>query len=279
MLTTPSMQELLEAGVHFGHQVRRGNPRMKQYIYGVREGVHIIDLIQSEQLLKEACEFVYSLGVEGKVLLFVGTKKQAKDIVKGAGIKVGAPFLVERWIGGYLTNFEEIGKRVKKMEDLKIQKEKGELAKYTKKEQLLLDREVAKLERIFEGVINLKALPDAVYIVDTVGEATAVRECARVGVKVVAIADSNCDPQMIDYPIPGNDDAIKSIQILTDAIAASYGAGLKQAGKVAAKQAVKDEAAARKKAEEEIAPDLKEEVAAAEEEIEKKEVKESERVV
>ena len=283
MLSTPSMQNLLEAGVHFGHQVRRGNPRMKQYIYGARDGVHIIDLAQSEKLLKEACEFVYELGKGGKVLLFIGTKKQAGDIVKAAVKEMGAPFMVQRWVGGFLTNFEEIGKRVKKLEDLKVQKEKGELAKYTKKEQLLIDREILKLEQTYEGVTSLKVLPDAVFIIDAVSENTALQECKRMGIKVVAIADTNCNPNLIDYPIPGNDDAIKSITILTQGVADAYSAGLKEAGKVAAKLAAK-EASDAQKAQEKLAEsgvdeELKDEVAAAEEEVEKVTVQENERKV
>lgn len=279
MLNTPSMQQLLEAGVHFGHQVRRGHPRMKPYIYGARDGVHIIDLAQSEKLLKEAAQYVYNLGKEGKTILFIGTKKQARDIVKEAAKKVEAPYMVERWVGGFLTNFEEISKRIKKMQDLKQQREKGELGKYTKKEQLLIDREIKKLEQIFEGVVDLKSLPEAVFVIDTVAEGTAVRECQRMGIKVVAIADSNCDPQLIDYPIPGNDDAIKSIAVLTEAVASSYGAGIKEAGRVAVKKAAAEVAKAAKEAAEEIPEELKEEVAEAEEKIEKVVVQESERKV
>lgn len=283
MISTPAMQELLEAGVHFGHQVRRGNPRMKQYIYGARDGVHIIDLAQSEKLLKEACEFVYELGKSGKVLLFIGTKKQAKDIIKAAVKDSQAPFMVERWVGGFLTNFEEIGKRIKKLEDLKTQKEKGELAKYTKKEQLLIDREILKLEQTYEGVTNLKVLPDVVFIIDAVSENTALQECKRMSIKVVAIADTNCNPNLIDYPIPGNDDAIKSITVLTQAVADAYSAGLKEAGKVAAKQAARQASDAEKEkqrlAEGGVDEELKDEVAAAEEEVEKVSVQESERKV
>src|SRR5258708_24969944 len=155
MLKTPSLQELLEAGVHFGHQVRRGHPRMKPFIYGDREGVHIIDLTQSEKYLKQACEFVFELGKNGKVLLFVGTKKQAKPIIEQLAKGLQAPYMIERWMGGFLTNFEEIKKRIKLLKDLKEQKDKGELAaKYTKKEQLLLDRKMDKLQKDFAGVMD-----------------------------------------------------------------------------------------------------------------------------
>ncbi|OGE44362.1 30S ribosomal protein S2 [Candidatus Daviesbacteria bacterium RIFCSPLOWO2_01_FULL_39_12] len=287
MYKLPTLQELLEAGVHFGHQVRRGHPRMRPYIYGVREGVHIIDLTKSDQTLKEACEFVYNLGKEGKILLFVGTKKQARAIVEEAAKRLGAPYLIQRWIGGFLTNFEQIKKNVKILKDYKDKKEKGELSQYTKKEQLLIDRKVAKLEKDLGGVVDMPVLPDALFVVDAASDEIAVREANRVGIKVVAIADSNCDPTKIDYPIAGNDDAIKSIKILVETVAAAYDEGKKDAGKVAAKIAKKEEKealrlaanASGKQDEGVVDEELAVEVAAAEEMVEKKAVKESERVV
>src|SRR3990167_10949524 len=168
MYKLPTLQELLEAGVHFGHQVRRGHPRMRPYIYGAREGVHVIDLTQSEQYLKEACEFVYNLGKEGKVLLFVGTKKQAKPIIEELAKELQAPFLVERWMGGFLTNFEQMQKNIKILKEFKEAKIKGTLKKYTKKEQLLLERKMEKLDKDFRGAMDLSVLPDAVFVVDAV---------------------------------------------------------------------------------------------------------------
>lgn len=273
MYKLPTLQELLEAGVHFGHQVRRGHPRMRPYIYGAREGVSVIDLTQSEKYLKEACEFVYNLGKEGKVLLFAGTKKQARAIIEELAKNLQAPYLVQRWMGGFLTNFSEIQKNIKKLKEYLEQKEKGQLAKYTKKEQLLLERKMGKLQRDFAGVMDLAILPDAIFVVDAVSDNIAIREANRLNIKVVAIADSNCDPTEIDYPIPGNDDAIKSIKILVGSIAAAYGEGKKEAGKAAEKEA------ADKKSEDEIPEELKVEVAVAEEMLEKKAVKDSERVV
>lgn len=280
MYKLPTLQELLEAGVHFGHQVRRGHPRMKPYIYGARDGVHIIDLTQSEKYLKEACEFVYNLGKEGKILLFAGTKKQARPIIEELAKGLEAPYLIERWMGGFLTNFEEIKKRIKLLKDLKSQKEKGELAKYTKKEQLLIDRKMDHLQKDFQGVMDLVGLPDAIFVVDAVSDNIAIREANRLGIKVVAIADSNCNVSEIDYPIPGNDDAIKSIKILVETVANAYGEGKKEAGKIkVAKE--KKEAEDKVKAEEadKVAAGLEEEVAAAEEMVEKKAVKDAERVV
>src|SRR3990167_2872090 len=269
MLKLPSLQELLEAGVHFGHQVRRGHPRMKPYIYGAREGVHIIDLTLSEKYLKEACEYVYELGKANKVLLFVGTKKQARPIIEEITKELQAPFMVTRWMGGFLTNFEEIKKRIKLLKDLQEQKTKGELSKYTKKEQLLLDRKMDKLHKDFRGVMDLAGPPDAVFVTDAVSDNIAIKEANRLGIKVVALADSNCDVSQIDYPIPGNDDAIKSIKILVTAIADAYSEGKKEAGKQAVINAKIAEKEAIKKAQDDKR---------AKEIVEKKAVKGSERV-
>lgn len=277
MINTPSLQELLEAGVHFGHQVRRGHPRMRPYIYGARDGVHIIDLTLSEKYLKDACKFVYDLGKDGGVLLLVGTKKQARGIVEELAKRVGIPFLSQRWIGGFLTNFEEIQKNIKKMKDLKNQKEKGELSKYTKKEQLLLDRKMIKLERDLGGTSDMAVLPDALFVIDAVTDEVAVKEANRKNIKVVAIADSNSDPSQIDYPIPGNDDAIKSIKILTETIVAAYEEGKKEGVKEADKANKKAEQDAKAKEEQIDIPE--EDVAVAEELVEKEAVKEAERKV
>ena len=279
MLKLPTLQELLEAGVHFGHQVRRGHPRMRPYIYGAREGVSVIDLTQSEKLLKEACEFVYDLGRTGKILLFVGTKKQAGPIIEELAKALQAPYLVERWMGGFLTNFEEIRKNIKKLKEYLDQKSKGQLSKYTKKEQLLLERKMSKLQKDFAGVMDVESLPDAIFVVDAVSDNIAIREAKRLKIKVVAIADSNSDPTQIDYPVPGNDDAIKSIKILVTAIALAFEEGKKEAGKAAEKLAKRQEKEAVEKKEEEIAEQLKAEVAAAEEMVEKESVKEAERTV
>lgn len=275
----PSLQQLLEAGVHFGHQTRRGNPRMRPYIYGAREGVHIIDLTLSEKLLKQACDFVRELGKSGGILLFVGTKKQAQPIVEELANRSNSPYLKNRWIGGFLTNFEEIEKNIKKLKELKEQKEKGELSKYTKKEQLLIDRRVGQLERDLGGVGDLSRVPDAIFIIDCVKEDTAVREANRKGIKLVAITDSNSDPSLVDYPIPGNDDAIKSIRILSEAIAEAFEEGRKEAGKEAVKVAekkAKDDAKAELE-EAKLAETVAAEVAVAEEVIEKKELEEAKR--
>ncbi len=284
-MNIPSAKQLLEAGVHFGHKVSRSHPKMKPYIYGAKDGVQIIDLTLSEKMLGEALQYVETLGQNGGKIIFVGTKKQARSIVEELAKDSGANYLTHRWIGGFLTNWDEIKKRIKLLKDLKEQKEKGELGKYTKKEQLLIDRQILKLTLDFAGVLDLEKIPDALFIVDTVAEKTAVAEAVKLGksdqgrvVSVVAIADSNCDPTVIDYPIPGNDDAIKSIRILTEAVAEAYKTGRASAGKLAVKEEKKAAKVAQRQAD---AATLLEnvEVAAAEEKIEKAAVKESERKV
>ncbi|MBI4035833.1 30S ribosomal protein S2 [Candidatus Daviesbacteria bacterium] len=282
MYKLPTLQELLEAGVHFGHQVRRGHPRMRPYIYGAREGVSVIDLTQSEKLLKEACEFVYSLGKEGKVLLFVGTKKQAKPIIEELAKDLEAPYLVNRWMGGFLTNFEQIQKNIKRLKEYLEQKQKGQLSKYTKREQLLLERKMVKLQADFAGVMNMNKLPDVIFVVDAVSDNIAIREANRLKTQVVALADSNSDPTEIDYPIPGNDDAIKSIKILVTAVAEAYKAGKQEAGKIAEKLAKQEEKKAEEKKETgevSVGEALAVEVAEVEEKVEKAAIKEADRIV
>ena len=277
-MNIPTLQQLLEAGVHFGHRVSRGNPRMKQYIYGVRDGVHIINLELSEKGLNSALDFVKELGKSGGVLLFVGTKKQAQELIETEAKKIGAPFMTSRWIGGFLTNFEEISKNIKKLKELKEQKEKGTLSKYTKKEQLLIDRRISKLSQDLGGVEDLEKLPGAIFVVDGAREDIALREARRVNISTVAIADTNSDPTLMDFPIPGNDDAIKAIKIIVESIALAYGEGKKEAGKAAEKAEAKRMKDENKKSEE-LPDELKEEVAEAEEKIEKDELEKSERKV
>ena len=225
MANIPSMQELLEAGVHFGHQVRRWNPKMQQFIFGARDNVHVIDLAKTVEKLDEAYEFVKKLGEVGGVLVFVGSKKQARPIIVEEANRSGAMYIAERWIGGLLTNFEQTSRNLKKLRDLKTKKEAGEFKDRTKKEQLLIDREIAKLERFYGGVENLQKMPDALFVIDVRREENTCREAVRKGVPVVAICDTNADVNLVTYPIPGNDDAIKSIKILTETVADAYLAG------------------------------------------------------
>lgn len=217
-----SLQQLLEAGCHFGHQVRRRNPRMASYIYSHQDGVHIIDLVKTKAGLDEALSALKNIVSEGGVVLWVGTKRQAQDVVKDAAEKTGMPYFVTRWPGGYFTNFPQLQKSVLRLRDLKSKRESGELKKYTKKEQLLFDREIAKLTKLFGGVESRDKLPQVLLIVDTHREAVAVAEANLVKVPVVGLVDTNADPSKIDYIVPSNDDAAKAIELFvgacTDAI-------------------------------------------------------------
>lgn len=234
----PSMQDLLTAGVHFGHQVRRWNPKMRPFIFTAREGVHVIDLAQTHSRLTEACEFVKKLGAEGKTIVFLGSKKQARAPVAEEAARSGAKYITERWIGGLLTNWEQASKNIKKLAQLREKKEAGEFKGRTKKENLLIDREIAKLARLYGGLENLEKLPDAIFIVDVKKEENAAREARKTAIPVVAIADTNVDLSLIDWPIPGNDDAIKSIKIITAAVADAYLEGRKVWEKKSAKEKI-----------------------------------------
>lgn len=280
MIQVPSMQDLLEAGVHFGHQVRRGHPKMGEYIFGVRDGVHIINLEDSEKLLKEACVYVHKLGQEGKVILFVGTKKQAQPIISDLGQKAGTPYVDFRWIGGFLTNFEEIRRNISKLIDLSEKKTQGELSHYTKKEQLLITRRLEKFDREWGGAAKMLKLPDAIFLADCVTEKTALAEARRMHIPVIGIADTNCNPLLIDYPIPGNDDATKSIRVITEAIMNSYMEGLKIAEKnLAAEAKAKAEQDSKSMIEVDDIAGVKADVEAAETVIEKISVEDAKRKV
>ena len=234
----PSMQELLEAGVHFGHQVRRWNPKMKPFIFTAREGVHVLDLAQTVDKLKEAVEFVEKVGEAGGTILFLASKKQAKSIVEEQAKRAGAKFVTERWIGGLLTNWDQTKSNLKKLADLKEKKEAGEFKDRTKKENLLIDQQIAKLERFYGGVVGLEKLPDAIFVIDVRREENACREATKKEVPVVAICDTNANLSFVDYPIPGNDDAIRAIEIVTVAVADAYLEGWEKFEKKSAKEKV-----------------------------------------
>jgi small subunit ribosomal protein S2 len=214
-----SMRQMLEAGVHFGHQTRRWNPKMKRFIFGERNGIYIIDLEQTLTRVETAYGFIRELTSKGGTVLFVGTKKQAQDPVQSYAEKVGMPYVNERWLGGMLTNFETISKRVGKMLEYERMKASGEFDAMIKKEALLLDRELAKLQRNLGGLRDMKKLPDAVFVIDTKKEHIAVTEANKLGIPVVAVVDTNVDPDVIQYPIPGNDDAIRANGLLVRVIA------------------------------------------------------------
>jgi small subunit ribosomal protein S2 len=213
------MKQLLEAGVHFGHQTRRWNPKMKRFIFGERNGIYIIDLQQTLERIEKAYHFTRDLASEGGTIMFIGTKKQAQEpIAEGAG-RSGMPFVNQRWLGGMLTNFTTIHGRVSKMNDLERQVNSPDFAAVPKKEALLLRRELDKLKRNLGGIRFMEKQPDAIFVIDTKKEHIAVTEANKLGIPVVAVVDTNCDPDLIDYVIPGNDDAIRSIKLFTANIA------------------------------------------------------------
>lgn len=211
--------DLLEAGVHFGHQARRWNPKMEKFIYTQRDKVHVFDLAITSQKLEEACEYLKDLASKGKKVCFVGTKRQAKDIVREEAKRCQMPYVCERWLGGTLTNWKQISKSIKKLIDMRKKMEAGEYEKYTKKENVLLRREINRLERFVGGLTELEETPQALFVVDSVRESTAVSEANQSKVKVVAMVDSNADPTEIDYPIPANDDAVRSIKLIVSKVA------------------------------------------------------------
>ncbi len=276
-ISIPSMQDLLSAGVHFGHKVSRGHPRAKSYIFGARDGVHIIDLAKSEEALKVATQKVYELGKEGKVLLVVGTKKQAQEMVKKLAEEADTPYINVKWVGGLLTNFDEIRRNFKKLLDLKDEQAKGTLSRYTKKEQLLISKKLEKFSRELGGVIRMDKLPDAMFVIDAVTEKVAVSEANKSGILVVGLSDTNANPDFFDYPIPANDDGIKAIKIVCETVLKAYTQGKKEAaGKLAREKAKEEESKVSKESEESKAEE--EETAALEEEVEKKVLEESERI-
>lgn len=237
-----SLEEMLKSGVHFGHKVGRLYPKMKPFIFGERNGVLIIDLEKTKKNLIAAQDFVRQIAQKNGVILFVGAKRQAQDIIKRLAEKVGMPYVTSRWIGGTFTNFSVITKMINKFKKLKEDREAGELAKYTKKEQLKISEEIAKLETLIGGIEKLKKLPEAVYIVDMKNEMTAVREAKKKKVPIIGLVDVNCDPSGIDYVIPANDDATKSIEFITGAIvtAIAEGKGQTEKEKIEPKEAAKE---------------------------------------
>jgi small subunit ribosomal protein S2 len=226
---------LLEAGCHFGHQAHHWHPKMQQYIYAERSGVHIFDLIQTAKKLEEAVEVARELGRAGKTLVFVGTKRQAQDIVREEAMAVDAPYVVSRWLGGTLTNWEQISKSVEQLNRRKREFESGVYDKYTKKERVLIGREISRLERLFGGIATLKHAPDALFIVDIGKEKAAVKEAVMREVPTIAVVDSNNDPSDITHVIPANDDAVRSIKLLVNHIAKAYAEGKEMSKKSAPK--------------------------------------------
>ncbi len=223
----PSLKDMLEAGVHFGHSIKRRNPRMDDYVYAVKNGVQIFDLVQTRKALSDACNYIVETVAKGEQIMLVGTKAQAADTIKSEAERLGVAFITTHWVGGLFTNWEQIKTRVDKLIDMKKKYEAGDYKKYTKKEQVLLKREIDRLERMYGGLVTLKGLPKLVFIVDPTREITAMREAGHREITIVAIVDTNGDPTGIAHVIPANDDALKSVVMLTTAITAAVEKGLK----------------------------------------------------
>ena len=224
-----TMKELLEAGVHFGHQTKRWNPKMKEYIFGERNGIYIIDLQKTLKMFKEASKYVTDLTSTGKVILFVGTKRQAQDAIAEEATKCGMFYINQRWLGGLLTNWVTVQKSVKRLQELDEMATDGRYELLTKKEVIKLERERKHLQANLAGIKNMRRLPDALFIVDSNNEAIAVAEARKLGIPVVAVVDTNCDPTVVDYVIPGNDDALRAIRLFTSKISDSISEGVQMA--------------------------------------------------
>lgn len=232
MFDVVSMKQLLEAGVHFGHQTKRWNPKMKKYIFTERNGIYIIDLQQTMILLEAAFNYIKDITNQGKTVLFVGTKKQTQDAIRDAAIDCGMPYVNSRWLGGMLTNFKTIHRRIEKLIDLENMESSGEFNNLPKKELQAVKKEIEKLRKNMEGIKSLEKLPDALFIIDPKKEQIAVTEARKIGIPIVAVVDTNCDPDLVDYVIPGNDDAIRAGTLLANVISEAVKAGKELVQKV-----------------------------------------------
>lgn len=226
-----NLKSLLEAGAHFGHQTEKWNPKMKKYVFGEKNGIYIIDLAKTIPLAKDAYDFLKKTASEGKPVLFVGTKRQASDTVKQAAIDCGANFVTSRWLGGMLTNWKTVSLSIDKIRKVEKMKETGDFGLLTKKERINIEKEVIKLEKVLGGIKDMKKLPGALFVIDPNNERIAILEANNLGIPVVAITDTNCDPTGVDYVVPGNDDAIKSVSMFTEYFANSVTEGMNLAKK------------------------------------------------
>lgn len=215
------MRELLEAGVHFGHQTRRWNPKMKPYVFGARNGIYIIDLQKTAEMTKSACDFATKISSEGKKILFVGTKKQAKEVIQEEAIRANMHFVTHRWLGGMLTNYQTVKASIDRLKKMEALKESDDWKDVPKKEQSMISRDIEKLKKSLGGIEDMKKLPGALFVVDTSKEHIAVKEAKKLGIPTIAVVDTNCDPSGVEYVIPGNDDAIRSVRLFSKLIADS----------------------------------------------------------
>ncbi len=268
-----SVEELLKAGTHFGHLTSRWNPKMRSYVFMERNGIHIIDLTQTQKMLDQAAEAATRFAAQGKTILFAGTKKQAREILRKHATACDMPYVVERWLGGTLTNFQTIRRSIRRMEDLAKMEEDGTLDQLKKKERLMKHRERQKLEKVLTGIAAMPRIPGALFVVDINREHIAVKEARKLGVPIIAIVDTNCDPDLVDFPVPANDDAIKSIDLIASVISSAIQEGSKQreikkAAEQAEKEKIRQEKAAaeakskarvKKKADEDAAAEVDEE--------------------
>ena len=213
------IKQLLEAGVHFGHKSSRWNPKMKKFIFGERSGIYIVDLEKTEECVNKARDFLLDITSKGEMVLFVGTKKQAQEVTKQEAVRSGMYYVSERWPGGLLTNFSTVKKSINRLKDIEKMREDGTFQKLTKKEIARLEKELGKLNRNFAGIVTMERMPGAMFVIDAKKEITAVKEAMKLSIPVIALVDTNSDPDIVDYPIPGNDDAIKSIRLITSTIA------------------------------------------------------------
>ena len=263
------IKQLLEAGVHFGHQTKRWNPKMKKFIFGARSGIYIIDLEKTEACINAARDFLMDITSKGEFVLFVGTKKQAQDVIKQEAIRCGMYYVTERWPGGMLTNFATIKKSINRLKEIEKMREDGTFAKLTKKEVARLEKELAKLNKNFSGIVPMERMPKAVFVVDTKKEETGVLEARRLEIPIIGLIDTNSNPDLVDYPIPGNDDATKSIRAVTTIITDTIIEGRKKFLSYLAQDGAKAQDAKAETPKEEILPEV-----LPEEEVKIKEIEE-----
>jgi small subunit ribosomal protein S2 len=235
------LEQLLAAGTHFGHLTRRWNPKMRPYIFMERNGIHIIDLKRTQEQFDKACDLIAEIIAQGKRILFVGTKKQCKEILRESAEQYGQNYVTERWLGGMLTNFATIRKSIKRLTNIEKMETDGTFDKITKKERLMLTREKERLNKILSGVVDMARLPGALFVIDIKKEHIAVKEARNLGIPVIAIVDTNCDPQLVDLPIPGNDDSAKTLELLTRTLMSAVDEGRNRAKQVKAEQEAEEE--------------------------------------
>ena len=270
------IKQLLEAGVHFGHQTKRWNPKMKKFIFGSRSSIYIVDLEKTEECLNRARDFLLDIASKGEFVLFVGTKKQAQEVVQLEAIRAGMYYVTDRWPGGLLTNFSTITKSINRLKDIERMKEDGTYQKFTKKEVALLEKELAKLKKNFSGIVAMEKMPKALFIVDTTKEDTAVKEARRLKIPIVALIDTNSNPDLVDYPIPGNDDATKAIKLVTTLLAEAVIEGRKRFLSYLSQDGAKMKEQAKEGEEPALLPEEEEKIKEIEEIVEKEVLPEGE---